>query len=48
MESNEETKVVVNGQEMTVEEFQKLKETLDKNTILVENSSNNYSTRMYD
>lgn len=47
MDNNEE-RVIVNGQEMTIEEFQKLQEKLDKNTRLVENGTNNYVTRLLD
>jgi hypothetical protein len=40
--------IIVNGKKMTLQEFEDYKKSLDKSIRLIENSPNNYSTRLYD
>lgn len=48
-DENEKSKVVLNGKEMTAEEFENEKKSLlEKKIQIVETSRNNYVTRMLD
>ncbi len=48
MEEKKEETVVVNGQEIPVEEFERMKENQDKNTQIIENSEGNFTQRLND
>ena len=48
-DENEKSKVILNGKEMTVEEFENERKSLvEKKIQIVETSKNNYVTRMLD